>query len=260
MKKHAALFFCTGLLIACHKDQDQPVNNWTWFGTQNPSVYNYVLINASQVSTPVDSNEFHIGISAAFIDSSSKRITGINTLSINNTAIAPGLDSTYNYDYGSAKDLQEGVALFGSNVKITIRGNIASDTVSRYIYVPKKLVTLVQDYPHTISRPDGLALHWAPDQDNAWGNVMIQVFYYADLSQRTDSTLPDKISTLSITTPDNGSYFLSPNDFAAFPVKAFIGISIARGTQLEATLPVSQKRIFYFSSASVSTAPLQISK
>jgi hypothetical protein len=87
---------------------------------------------------------------------------------------------------------------------------------------------------------------------------MIQLFYYQDLSRKADSTLPEKINTVSITVPDNGSYFLSPADLQPFPAKAVIGISIARGSQNEAILPLSRKRVFYFSSASASTTPLPV--
>ncbi len=42
-----------------------------------------------------------------------------------------------------------------------------------------------------------------------------------------------------------------------FP-NAYIGITIARGTQNEAMLPLSHKRVYYFSSASVSTPPVKL--
>jgi hypothetical protein len=87
---------------------------------------------------------------------------------------------------------------------------------------------------------------------------MIQLFYYSSLSQRADSTLPGKISTVSLTVPDNGNYYLSRKDLGIFPPHAFIGITIARGTQNQAVLPVSRKRVYYFSSASVSTPPVNL--
>lgn len=89
---------------------------------------------------------------------------------------------------------------------------------------------------------------------------MIQLFYYKDLSKKADSTLPDKINTVSITAPDNGQYFLTANDLEPFPAKAVMGITIARGSQNQAILPLSHKRIFYFSSASVSTTPLPVTQ
>jgi hypothetical protein len=260
MKKPLLLFLSSGWLLACHKDQNNPVNSWTWFGTQSVAVYNYVLINANQVSNKSDSNEFHIGVTAAFVDSTDNRITGIDNLSVNNTNITPDRDSTYNYDYGTAEDLDAGLALFGTNVNIHISGNMASDTVSKLIYVPKKLSGFVEDYPDTVSRSAGLALHWLPDQQNLWGNVLIQLYYYNKLSVQADSTLPDQINTVNITVPDNGSYRISSKELGPFPVKSYIGISIARGTQNQALLPVSKKRVYFFSSASLSTPPLRVSQ
>ena len=52
-------------------------------------------------------------------------------------------------------------------------------------------------------------LQWLPDADNTWGNVLIQLFYYSALSRKSDSTMPDKISTVNMTVPDNGRYYLS---------------------------------------------------
>ncbi len=258
MNKPLLLLLGAGCMVSCHKDGDKPDNTWTWFGTQNTAVYNYVLINANQVINKADSNELHIGVSAAFIDSSSKQVTFVNALSVNNQQIQPGVDYTYNYNYspGSSKDLP----LFGTNVIVTIRGSGDDDTVSKSVYLPKQLMALISDYPDTIHLARGVQLSWSPDQANTWGNVLIQLFYYADLSAKADSTLPARIGTVSITVPDNGNYFLTPKDLGPFPAHAVIGITIARGTQNEAILPLSRKHIFYFSSASVSTTPLPVSR
>jgi hypothetical protein len=63
-----------------------------------------------------------------------------------------------------------------------------------------------------------------------------------------------------MTVPDNGSYYLTKNDLSPFPCNAFIGITIARGTQNDALLPFSRKRVYYFSSASVSTPPVKLTQ
>ena len=256
MHKPLLLLIGTGCLICCHKEASNPVDNWNWFGNHNSAVYNYVLINANQVLNKGDSEELHIGVSAAFIDSNNHQLTGVRTLTVNNQTIAPGQDSTYNYNYvpGGNKDFQ----LFGSQVLITIRGSNEWDTVSSSIYLPKQLGGVITNYPDTISLSQGLQLHWSPDAENTWGNVLIQLFYYNTLSRKGDSTLPDKISTVNLTVPDNGGYFLSSSDLNVFPRNAYIGITIARGTQNEAILPLSRKRVYYFSSASVSTLPVKL--
>jgi hypothetical protein len=257
MQKPLLLLFSAGCLISCHKEASKPVNNWTWFGTQNTAVYNYVLINANQVITKSDSEELHIGVSAAFIDSCSNQVTVIRALSVNDLLIQPGQDYTYNYNYGSG-EITKGSQFFGNQVLVTIRGMYDADTVTSSIYVPKQLTGLISNYPDTLSANQGLQLQWATDEANTWGNVMVQLFYYSSLSRKSDSTLPEKISTVNITVPDNGNYYLSKSDLSAFPTNAFIGITIARGTQNEAILPISRKRVYYFSSASVSTPPVKL--
>jgi hypothetical protein len=256
MHKPLLLLVSAGCLISCHKDASTPVNSWTWFGRQNNAVYNYVLINANQVLSNGDSEELHIGVSAAFIDSNNHQLTAVRALTVNNQVIEPGQDSTYNYNYTpvGGKDFQ----LFGTQVMINIRGADMGDTVSSSIYLPKQLVDEISNYPDTISLSQGIQLHWSTDSENTWGNVLIQLFYYNALSRKGDSTLPEKISTVNLTVPDNGNYDLSKSDLSVFPRNAYIGITIARGTQNEAVLPLSRKRVYYFSSASVSTLPVKL--
>ncbi len=257
MQKPLLLLLSAGCLISCHKEASNPVNNFPWFGTQNTAVYNYVLINANQVLSKTDTDELHIGVSAAFIDSSNHQVTGVKALSVNNLLIAPSRDSTYSYDYG-VSEISKGYPFFGSRVLITIHGTDEADTVSSTVYVPKQLTAAITKYPDSISVISGLQLNWSPDSENTWGHVIIQMFYYSALSQKGDSALPNKISTVSITAPDNGTYLLSRTDLKPFPVNSYIGITIARGTQNEAILPLSRKRVYYFSSASVSTLPVKL--
>jgi hypothetical protein len=257
MQKRLLLLVSAGCLISCHKEASSPVNSWNWYGNTNQSVYNYVLINANQVVGGTNVNEYHIDVTAAFIDSNNNQITVVNALSVNDQLIQPGQDSTYSYDYGS-HDITQGSMLFGTSVQVTIHGISDYDTVSSSVYMPKQLTGVITNYPAELSLNKGLQLNWATDNENAWGNVIIQVFYYNMLSRKSDSTLPEKIATANLTVPDNGNYFLSQSDLKAFPVNAYIGITIARGTQNEAILPVSRKRVFYFSSASVSSAPVKL--
>ena len=188
MQKPLLLLFSAGCLISCHKEASKPVNNFTWFGTQNTAVYNYVLINANQVLNKSDSEELHVGVSAAFIDSNNNQITVVRALSVNNLLIQPGQDFTYNYNYAEG-DINKNLPLFGTQVLVTIRGMEDDDTVTSSIYVPKQLTGIISNYPDTLSISQGLQLQWAPDDANTWGNVMIQLFYYSSLSQKADSTV-----------------------------------------------------------------------
>ena len=257
MNKPLLLLIGAGYLVSCNKEASNPNSNWTWFGTQNSTVYNYVLINANQVLNGSDSEDLHIGVSAAFIDSNDHQVTIVRTLSVNNQIIQPGQDSTYSYNF-SAGQIDKGFQVFGSQVLVTIRGTEDADTVSSSLYVPKQLTQAISNYPDTVSMSKGLQLQWMPDVANTWGNVTIQLYYYNTMSKKFDSSLPDNIPTVSITVPDNGSYTLNRNDMVAFPAKAFIGITIARGTQNEAILPLSHKKVYFFSSASLSTTPIQL--
>jgi hypothetical protein len=257
MNKPLLLLIGAGYLVSCNKEASNPVNNWTWFGTQNSTVYNYVLINANQVVNNGDSEELHIGVSAAFIDSNNHQVTVVRTLSVNNQIIQPGEDSTYNYNFTPGQT-NKGFEVFGSQVMVTIRGIADADTVTSSVYVPKQLTQTILNYPDTISEIRGLPLQWAPDSENTWGNVTIQLFYYSGMSRKFSATLPENIPIVNITVPDNGNYELNKSDLASFPAGAFIGITIARGTQNEAILPLSMKKVYFFSSASVSTSPIQL--
>jgi hypothetical protein len=259
MQKPLLLLLGAGCLISCHKEASNPSSDFTWFGTDNSSVYNYVLINANQVLNNADSEELHIGVSAAFIDSNNHQLTSVRSLTVNDLLIQPGNDSTYSYDYGSSFQ-NKASQVFGTRVMVRILGTNAADTVSSGVYVPKQLSGLVSGYPDTLSISHGQTIQWLPDSANAWGNVTIQMIYYSALSQLADSVMPENIPTVNLTVPDNGSYFLSKSDLHSFPPHAYIGITIARGTQNEAVLPISRKRIYFFSSASVSTPRVKITQ
>ncbi|PWT76605.1 MAG: hypothetical protein C5B59_06140 [Bacteroidetes bacterium] len=256
MRRPFLLFMGFGCLASCHKTEFNPNKSWEWFGTNNPVVYSYVLINANQVASRADSNDFHIAIAAAFIDSLNNKITGIDNLYVNNLPISMNVDSTFSFDYGASASLNQGLALYGTNVCVSIKGNSNDDTVTTSVYLPKRLINVITDFPDAVDLSKDVELKWAPDQGNKWGNVIIQVYYYPGLSQASDSTLPKQIRTLNLTVPDNGSYIIQKEMLQSFPRKSFIGISIARGTQNEAVLPVSRKRVFYFTNSSASTQPL----
>jgi len=259
MRKPFMLIMGFGCLVSCHKSEVSPAKGWVWFGTDNPAVYNYVLINANQVVNKVDSNDFHINVNAAFLDSSNNTISGVGTLMVNNISISRNVDSTYSFDYGVQASLNDGLALYGMNVPISIRGVSELDTVTKTVYLPKRLVHTFSDFPDQLDLSQNLTLKWDTDANNRWGKVIIQIYYYEALSHNSDSTLPAHINTVSFTVPDDGSHTIVSSDLKTFPPKSYIGISIARGTQSESMLPISKKRIFYFSNSSASTPPVLVS-
>ncbi len=196
MNKPLLLLISAGCLVSCHKEASNPANNWTWFGTQNSTVYNYVLINANQVLTNSDSEELHIGVSAAFIDSNNHQVTvGPDIIGQQpDHSTWSGFTYSYNYNFTSG-EIDKGSQIFGTEVFVTIHGIDEADTVTSSIYVPKQLSGTIESYPNALSVSKGLQLQWTPDTENTWGNVLIQLYYFSSLSRKSDSTLPINIST-----------------------------------------------------------------
>ena len=258
MKKPLIFLFGVGTVLSCHKEEVSPSNGWDWFGTHDNSVYNYVLISANQVTNKADTNDYQISVEGAFIDSTTNRLSGVSDLTVNDRNIIQGSDSTYNFGYNNSPYFQEGLSLFGTNVDIRIKGNSPQDTVSRSVYLPKKIVRLINDFPDQIDLSNPLLLRWVADELNPWRKVVIQVYYYPNYSQGNDPSLPKSIKPLQYNASDNGSFTVPLADLQRFPVNSVIGISIARGSQSSAVLPLSMKRVYLFSSSSASTTPLKV--
>jgi hypothetical protein len=258
MKKPLIFLLGAGITLSCHKDELSSSNGWDWFGTHDNDVYNYVLISANQVTNKADTNDYQISVEAAFIDSSTNRLSGVSDLTVNDRSVLRANDSTYSFGYNNSPYFQEGLSLFGTNVNISIKGNSAEDSVSRTVYLPKKIVRLINDFPEQIDLSKPLQLQWAADEMNPWRKVIIQVYYYPNYSQANDPSLPNSIKPLQYNAPDSGSFTVPVSDLQRFPIKSVIGISIARGTQNTAVLPLSRKRVYIFSSSSASTTPLQV--
>ena len=113
------------------------------------------MINANQVLSKSDSEELHVGVSAAFIDSNNHQITFVRTLSVNDQIIQPGQDSMYNYNYASDQ-ISKSSQLFGTQILVTIHGMDEADTVSSSVYLPKQLSPSLENYPDTVSVSHGL--------------------------------------------------------------------------------------------------------
>ena len=259
MKGSILVIIGAGFITSCHKDQSVPANSWDWFGTHDASVYNYVLISGNQIADQSDSENFQISVNAAFIDSNSRRLSGIKELTINSRPINRNVDSTYSFAYNNTPYFQEGLSLFGSQINIKIQGNSGEDNITQTIYLPRKIVRLIADFPDDAEVSRDMHLSWDTDPDNHWGKVIIQVYYNATMSHFNDSSLPAKIEPLNYTVQDQGNFVIPATDLKKFPLKAYIGISIARGEQAVAVLPKSLRRVYYFASSSASTIPLLVS-
>jgi hypothetical protein len=258
MKKPLIFLFGVGTALSCHKEEVNPNKGWDWFGTHDNVVYNYVLISANQVTNKADTNDYQISVQAAFIDSTTNRLSGVSDLVVNNRNILQGNDSTYSFGYNNSPYFQEGLSLFGTYVNIEVKGNSSGDTVTSTVYLPKKIVRVLTDFPDHIDLSQSLQLQWTADDWNPWKKVVIQVYYYPNFSQGNDPALPASVKPLQYNVTDNGNFTVPVSDLQRFPINAVIGISIARGTQNSAILPLSKKRIYFFSSSSASTTPLKV--
>jgi hypothetical protein len=257
MKRPVIFLIGLSSALSCHKDTNPPpTKGWDWFGTHDAAVYNYVLLSGNQVTNRSDTNDFQISVNAAFIDSNTNRLAGVSDLQVNERNISRNVDSTYNFGFNDSGYIQEGLALFGRNVTVRIKGKTDTDTVSTSIYLPKRIVKAISDFPDILDLSSDLSLSWDPDEQSPWHHVVVQVYYYPNLSHYSDSSLPADIKPLNLTVPDDGHYVLTSKQLQRFPPKSVVGISIARGTQTVVVLPVSLKRVYIFSSSSASTLPL----
>ena len=258
MRKQVLLLIGVGGALACNKTAQSHPKGWDWFGTHDDQVYSYVLLSANQVTDKSDTDSYQISVSAAFIDSNTNTLHAIGNLSVENRTITRNVDNSYSYGYGNPSDLQEAMSLFGRNVMIQVNGESPGDTVTATVYLPKKIVKLISDFPDSVASAKDVTLSWEPDNQYIWGQVVLQVYYYPSLSRARDPGLPQNIKPLNFTVPDNGNYILHATDLNHFPANAYIGISIARGSQNLASLPLSKRRIYFFSSSSASTLPLLV--
>jgi len=233
-------------------------------GTDTPTVYNYVIINGDQWNTYKDSN-FRIGVDAAFTDSITNQLIAVNGLSINSRNIIAKPDHTFDFGYSDSASgpaaLAEGLALFGTNVRVKVTGTTTTDTLTQVIYMPKKIYKTPASLPiAAVNIANSLTLNWTPDPLCSWGNVLIKIWYNSASNRYlVDSALPAQDANLTFVVPDNGSYTISSTSLQTFQKKSFVNISLGRGTEIQKLLPVSHKRVFFFAISSVSSGNVYLS-
>jgi hypothetical protein len=219
------------------------------------SVNNYVLIKADQGVDLLDSS-FYIRAMGAFIDSTTHRESKITDLTINGVTIPKNTaDSARNYYY-SGTNLAQGIALYGSNVKIKIAGSTLADTVTRNVYMPKKVLKLVKNFPNQILlTSNGYTIQWSKDSLTSWNNIVIQVEYIPTLSKLYNPSAPNDVTPLMYIVPDNGSYTIPAGALNVFPNNSYVRISVGRGSMTSAQLPVSHKTVYFYTISSATTSP-----
>jgi hypothetical protein len=227
--------------------------------TDSANVYNCVWLIGNQVVSPVADSAQQVSITATFTDSITKKVVGIKGLSVNTRTLTQNPDSTFYFGYSdSSAYLTEGLNLYGTNVAIKITGSSLADTVTQSIYQPKKVYGT--SFPTgQINTAKNLALNWTPDAGNAWGNVVIKLWYNSSASRfLNDSTLPAKDTALTYTVPDNGSYTIDSTDLKRLKPHSYVTLSLGRGSEVSAVLPVSRRRVFYFATASETSTPVTL--
>jgi hypothetical protein len=227
--------------------------------TDSANIYNCIWLDGNQVVSPAADSAEQVAFTATFTDSITNRVVGIKGLSVNSRTLSPNADSTFYFGYSdSSAFLQEGLNLYATNVNIKITGSSLSDTVTQSIYMPKKVYGT--GFPAgQINIAKNLALNWTPDVGNAWGNVVIKIWYNAAASRfLNDSTLPATDTTLTYTVPDNGSYTIDSTDLKRLKKNSYVTMSLGRGSEASAILPISKRRVFYFATASETSTPITL--
>ena len=267
-----SFLFLTGMaeLTSCSKEQlespplgSQSPINAAVLSPDKPAIYNYVWLTNDQMEYPQDS-VFHMSALAVFTDGVTGQISRMSGLSVNERSLVADAGYVYSFAYNDEANnaTQEGKDLYGTNVKIKIAGSSPADTITQTIYMPKRIFKTQADFPDDnidISKP--LTLNWVTDPDCTWGNMQIQIQYHAATSRfLNDASLPPNDTTVTYIVPDNGSYTISSKDLRRLKPNSIVTISVGRGSAVEAILPISRKRIFYFATSSLSSVALTLFK
>jgi hypothetical protein len=222
-----------------------------------PTVYNSVVLSINQKLSPNDSG-YQVSASGIFIDSATGHASDVTGLSINSRALTRGPDSTFNFTYSDSNTTvqSEGMALAGTTVNVKVTGVSTGDTVTASVYMPKTITRYASDLTKIfLNVLNNQVLTWTPDASNPNGQVTIQVKYNAKLSRYLsgDNTLPATDNTLSYTVADNGSYTIPSSALQAFKNNSYVWLSMGRGAQASAHLPVSGQNVYFFTAASGTT-------
>jgi hypothetical protein len=248
--------------------------------TDSSTIYSFVWLSGDQIIDVAPDTGYKISAMAEFSDSVTNNLVSMLGLSINSRSLNPNSDYSYYFGYSdSSSHLQEGLNLYGTNVKIKTTGSSAADTVTQMIYMPAKIYPYLNPgtsggggfvvYQATSSPPNfpigqidmasSLTFNWVPDPNNSWGNVEIKIWYSAAMSRfLSDPTLPSQDTALSYTVPDNGTYTISSSDLQRLHRNSLVHVSLGRGSQAQAVLPLSKKRIFYYATASSSSPTITL--
>lgn len=274
--QYSIIIISFSCLIACYKITDKLIPHSIEalsLITDTSTAYNSITLIADQCVSPTDST-FNQSLVGGFRDSATGGLISMGSLDLSAPAGRFTLVKTFvqhtdhTYDYGfdtlgkSGGIYNFGVSMLGATLKFKATGTSLADTVSQSIYMPQALVVHTADFPIShINRLNNLVLKWKKDASNSSGEVLIRIWYVAEMSRilAGDSTLPTTDVTLSYTVADSlGTYTVSSTDLQGFQVNSRVSITIGRGSEAIAHLPVSGKKVYFFAATSASTKQLFI--
>jgi hypothetical protein len=198
--------------------------------TTDPTYANYVILTFSQLANQLNrDSSYKIDAYARFSSGGQNLNVGAIGIGDNITMVADA-DNLYHYQF----PLSEGTALFGTSLSMGVtepnpesRG-VASRSQT-IMLVPNQIFPLSVSFPSSvIDRMAVLPLTWAPDPNNQFGKVQIDVTYYSGQSKHNATSMPNSVTSLSYQVTDNGSFSIPAADLNRFPRDSYIGISIAR--------------------------------
>lgn len=192
---------------------------------------NCLILNASQIVNPLDTiNSYKIGLTARFGENGTNLNAG--QISVNGTNISINSSGIYDFEFADS-NFTSGKSLIGNSINISNSGTNEVEARNITVYVPTTMYSYSGGlyFPSgSISRTTSIPLKWRPDPGNVFGEVVLQVYYYASLSKTRDANMPRQIVGLRYQIPDNGLFTIPASDLARFPVGSIVGVSIGRAT------------------------------
>lgn len=253
MRYFAALLLGSILFFSCKKNDSTPAFRPQLISiTDSAPVYNYFLLRSTQLADSTD-NTVQTQALATFLDQNGNAVP-IHSISINGREMGHNSNNTLSINYiDSANLLQEGKAFAGTSVRVSIAGDDASDTATRFVYLPKRLVDHSSQFLDSpIHAGTNIPLTWNTDAMNSLG-VTIQVIYDAATSVQNNPLLPTQLDPITYRVADSGKFTIPGSDLLYFPIGSFVSVRIARVSEIKNVLPGSKKVVYYWGISDISS-------
>jgi hypothetical protein len=220
--------------------------------TMDPIYNNYVVLRFSQVANTINRNTaYTIDAFANFSN------TDVGPVTINNN-INMLADVNNNNLYSHHFSVADGISLFGTSIPLDASepsgGSGPAARGRTVMIVPGQIFPMSINAPKTIvDRTVNFPITWAPDPNNQFGKVQIDVYYYSSLSKNEDVNMPNAVASLSYQVTDNGNYSIPAAALDRFPRGSYIGISVTRVWSI-----TSANNVAYVSFVEGKTIPLLV--